>query len=390
MADRLVEKRGFASWGLKAFLVPYFVVVMAVGGLVGHSVGSLCVSTDVVAAAMDPRLRSWFVYGASAVGIMTGVLLGEMLWRIWMRLFRAAAAASAADRAVGAVGIALGVLLGSAICVPFAVAGRGSAQSVFGPLLVVGLLGLFGVLGLLFALSVREELVALLSRPARIALPEREEHDPEPESGLGARPKIMDTSVIIDGRIASVRETGFIEGPILVPAFVLAELQHIADSADSLRRRRGRRGLVMLNKMQKEFGDSVSILEDYGVDLPDTDEVDIRLVHLAKHLDGAVVTNDFNLSKVAQLHGVIVLSVNELASALKPVLVHGEELEVVIVKAGREPGQGVAYLEDGTMVVVEGAADRVGDEVVVRVTSTIQTVAGKMVFAALADGDGAT
>jgi len=388
MVDRLVEKRGLASWGLRAFLVPYFVVVAAAGGLLGHSVGSICVSTDVVSAAMDPRLRSWFVYGASAVGMMTGVLLGEMLWRIWIRLFRAATAASAADRAVGAVGIALGVLLGSAICVPFAIAGSNSAPSLFKPVLVVGLLGLFGVLGFLFALSVREELVALLSRPAHIVTPEREDADPLPGPGLGGRPKIMDTSVIIDGRIASIRETGFIEGPLLVPAFVLAELQHIADSADSLRRRRGRRGLVMLNKMQKDFGQSVSILEDYGVDLSDTDEVDIRLVHLAKHLDGAVVTNDFNLSKVAELHGVTVLSVNELASALKPVLLHGEELEVVIVKAGREPGQGVAYLEDGTMVVVEGAADRVGDEVVARVTSTIQTVAGKMVFAALAEGDG--
>jgi uncharacterized protein YacL len=194
--------------------------------------------------------------------------------------------------------------------------------------------------------------------------------------------KILDTNVIIDGRIADICRTGFIEGPIYVPGFVLEELQHIADSSDSLKRARGRRGLDILNAMQKEFPLIVRT-HDYklGGNGGYPDEVDTRLVRLAKALGGMIVTNDFNLNKVAALQGVTVLNVNELANALKPVVLPGEEMPVTIIKEGKEQNQGVAYLDDGTMIVVEDGRKHIGEHMEVVVTSVLQTVAGKMIFA---------
>lgn len=195
------------------------------------------------------------------------------------------------------------------------------------------------------------------------------------------KPKILDTNVIIDGRVADICRTGFVEGQIYIPSFVLEELQHIADSADSLRRARGRRGLDILNQMRKEL--ALVVTQDNSVDPSDSEEVDVKLVKLAKEVDGCIVTNDFNLNKVAELQGVPVLNINELANALKPVLLPGEEVTVSIIKEGKETGQGVAYLDDGTMVVVEGAKTHIGATVDAVVTSVLQTVAGKMIFANL-------
>ena len=207
------------------------------------------------------------------------------------------------------------------------------------------------------------------------------------DTGAGDRdfekPKLLDTNVIIDGRIADVCRTGFVEGKIYIPSFVLEELQHIADSSDSLRRARGRRGLDILNQMRKEL--DLAIRQSDPVDAANPEEVDIRLVHLAKEVDGCIVTNDFNLNKVAELHGVTVFNINELANALKPVVLPGEEMNVNIIKEGKEANQGVAYLDDGTMVVVEGARRHVGETVDAVVTSVLQTVAGKMIFANLKD-----
>lgn len=375
--------------GVLAFLVPYFLAAAGGGGLLGHQAGRLAASTDVVARALDPALEPWFIYGMAAIGVMTGVLVAEMLLQAFLRTLGRIVSAQPLDRAIGAAGLMLGVLIGSAICVPFAIASIGSQASVFRPLLIVGILGMAGIIGMLFALGLREELSQFLAtgRGVGAGVIEVAAQAEGTRAQPPIPPKILDTSVIIDGRIASVRETGFIEGELIIPSFVLSELQHIADSADPQRRKRGRRGLIMLNKMQKDFGDDVRVINETELDLSDTDEVDIRLVHTAKQMGGAVVTNDFSLSKVAELHGVQVLNVNELANALKPVLLHGEDLRISVVKVGREAGQGVGYLEDGTMVVIEGAADRVGDEVWASVTSMIQTVAGKMVFASLAEGE---
>ncbi len=196
--------------------------------------------------------------------------------------------------------------------------------------------------------------------------------------------KILDTSVIIDGRILDICKAGFLEGEIIIPAFVLDELRHIADSADPLRRNRGRRGLDMLNKLQNEVGCPVRIVQQ---DYNDVEEVDVKLLRLCREMGGAVLTNDYNLNKVAGVTGVQVLNINELAGALRPVVLPGEEMQVHLVREGKEPGQGVAYLDDGTMVVVENGRRRVGETLDVIVTTVLQTNAGRMIFSRLKSGE---
>lgn len=189
--------------------------------------------------------------------------------------------------------------------------------------------------------------------------------------------KILDTSVIIDGRIADIAETGFLDGTIVAPQFVLRELQLVADSADSLKRNRGRRGLDILQRLQKVPSLQIQIVED---DFPAVREVDLKLIELAKLYEGKIITNDFNLNKVAQLQGVAVLNINELANSLKPIVLPGETMRVFILKEGKEYNQGVAYLDDGTMVVVDNARKMIGKTIDISVTSVLQTTAGKMIF----------
>ena len=191
-------------------------------------------------------------------------------------------------------------------------------------------------------------------------------------------PKVLDTSVIIDGRIADICKTGFIEGPLVIPEFVLQELQHIADSSDSLKRNRGRRGLDILNKIQKELDIEVIIHEKK---FEDVKEVDAKLLKLTQLLKGKIITNDYNLNKVAEVQGIAVLNINELANAVKPVVLPGEEMVVQVIKDGKEVGQGLAYLDDGTMIVVEGGKKYIGETIDVLVTSVLQTSAGRMIFA---------
>ncbi len=192
--------------------------------------------------------------------------------------------------------------------------------------------------------------------------------------------KILDTSVIIDGRIADIADTGFLDGILVIPQFVLRELQLVADSSDSMKRNRGRRGLDVLQRIQKMPHANVQIVEE---DFPDVREVDLKLIELAKVYDGKIVTNDFNLNKVAQLRGVDVLNINELANALKPIVLPGETMRVFILKEGKEYNQGVAYLDDGTMVVVDNAKRMISKTIDVTVTSVLQTTAGKMIFGKL-------
>jgi uncharacterized protein YacL len=192
--------------------------------------------------------------------------------------------------------------------------------------------------------------------------------------------RVLDTSVIIDGRIADISDTGFLHGNLIVPRFVLDELQHIADSADSMKRSRGRRGLDVLNRMQRSAGVNIEIMDQ---DFPKLKGVDAKLVALAKKMNAKIVTNDFNLNKVAELQGIKILNVNELANALKPVVLPGETMTVKIIKEGKEPGQGVAYLDDGTMIIVDHAQKHQGANVEVLVTSVLQTTAGRMIFSEL-------
>src|SRR5207237_7579068 len=201
-------------------------------------------------------------------------------------------------------------------------------------------------------------------------------------AGPERRYRILDTSVIIDGRIADVCETGFVDGTLVIPQFVLKELQLVADSSDSLKRNRGRRGLDILQKVQKMSGVEVSISD---LDFPDVKEVDLKLIELARAMPGKIVTNDFNLNKVAQLRGVAVLNLNELANSLKPVVLPGEIMKVFILKEGKEYNQGVAYLDDGTMLVVDNARKMIGKTIGIVVTSVLQTTAGKMIFGRFID-----
>ena len=200
------------------------------------------------------------------------------------------------------------------------------------------------------------------------------------EARSNGAPRILDTSVIIDGRIADIADTGFLEGVLTVPRFVLDELQYIADSSDSMKRARGRRGLDILNRMQRSSGIVIDVVDH---DYPKIKGVDAKLVALGKEIKGKIITNDFNLNKVAELQGIKILNVNELANALKPVVLPGEMMTVKIIKEGKEPGQGVAYLDDGTMIVVDNAQKFQGMSVEALVTSVLQTTAGRMIFSEL-------
>lgn len=243
-----------------------------------------------------------------------------------------------------------------------------------GPLISFFLNIIMAVMGAEIAAKKRDDLMAMLFSIKKMGTAK----DKKTKSGVRMSPKILDTSVIIDGRIFDLCQTGFIEGSLIIPNFVLQELRHIADSSDSLKRNRGRRGLDILNKIQKELDMDVIISER---DFPDIAEVDSKLLKLAQVIDGKVITNDYNLNKVAEFQKVPVLNINELANAIKPVVLPGEEMKIQIIKDGKESGQGIAYLDDGTMIVVEGGKKFIGEIVDVIVTSVLQTAAGRMIFA---------
>ncbi len=235
---------------------------------------------------------------------------------------------------------------------------------------------LFGYLGFQVGLKKRHELLALMRSGKKKQVEDiSETTNEEPETSPY---KILDTSVIIDGRIADICQTGFVEGTLVIPQFVLEELQHIADSSDALKRNRGRRGLDILNRIQKELAIKV---EFYEGDFEDIQEVDSKLIKLAKVMQGVLVTNDFNLNKVCEFQNVPVLNINDLANAVKPVVIPGEEMHVLVIKDGKEQNQGVAYLDDGTMIVVEEGRNYIGKQIDVIVTSVLQTSAGRMIFA---------
>jgi uncharacterized protein YacL len=273
----------------------------------------------------------------------------------------------AADGLFGAFGMIFGLIVAFLIQQPISQLPFPVVNHVL-PFIVSGLLG---YLGFRVGYKKRDELISIFT------LGRQKDGKNKKEKEVFEH-KILDTSVIIDGRIADICKTGFLEGTLVIPSFVLEELQHIADSSDVLKRNRGRRGLDILNKIQKESNVKVLIYEG---DFEEVSEVDSKLVKLAKVLSGKVVTNDFNLNKVCELQGVSVLNINDLANAVKPVVLPGEEINVQVIKDGKEHGQGVAYLDDGTMIVIEGGREYIGDRIDVLVTSVLQTSAGRMIFA---------
>lgn len=268
----------------------------------------------------------------------------------------------------GTLGLLVGLVFATLIGVPIS-----RIHFIIGPILFI-LIDLIGALvGIKIFIKRKDDILNLLTSIKKNGI-----RDKKNKHNEKICPKILDTSVIIDGRIFDICQTGFVEGPLVIPGFVLNELRHISDSADGLKRNRGRRGLDILNKIQKELSIETQIYEE---DFPEIAEVDAKLLKLAQVLNGKVVTNDFNLNKVAEFQGVPVLNINELANAIKPVLLPGEEMKVVVMKDGKEASQGIAYLDDGTMIVVEGGRKFISEEIMVVVTSVLQTAAGRMIFA---------
>lgn len=271
------------------------------------------------------------------------------------------------DLLVLVAGGTVGALIGALLSIPL-----GSLPSPYGNVLpiVVSLLSIVGMLKVFY--DQRESLNHILPAVGKSPV--------HRSSGANDRRILVDTSVIIDGRIADIAKAGFVPGKLLVPRFVLAELQNIADSDDQMRRSRGRRGLEMLNAIQGTAGIDLEIIEE---EVPGVKEVDAKLVALAQRMDTNILTTDYNLNRVAQIEGVRVLNINELSNAIRPVVLPGEEMPVKIVQAGKERNQGVGYLPDGTMIVVENGDKLIGQEMNVEVTRVFQTVAGKMIFAVL-------
>ncbi len=341
------------------------------------------ISGNLIAQGLLPRVHLesgsrdalLFTAGLNVVGGLLGFLASLFSFRkivSWVNYFERV---TLVDKIVGAIGVTLGLVVALLVTVPFAeIPGFGLPIRIFAS--VVGV-----VLGVGFAMSARGQIVYVFPNLAK-SLPLG-----EATARARTKPKMLDTNIIIDGRIADVVESGFLEGALFIPDFILQELHHIADSSDNLRRARGRRGLDMLNALKNLEGVDVAIYEDYSDEEVSYEEVDTRLVKVAKARDAVVITNDYSVNEIAKLNGVPVLNINELANALKPVFLPGEELTVTVVKEGKEPEQGVGYLDDGTMIVVEGGADAIGQMVPVTVSSVLQTNAGKMIFADLPKDD---
>ena len=338
----------------------------ALGSVIGLAIASsgegLFRDNEYAGALLAAWVVAWIVVGFAILPYLTVVPTTWLIQRV--------EALSTAEFVTAVVGLLLGLLMG--LLLGFPLSGLAAPFGTWLPLGVSVFLGL-GMVGLTVAkrrdLLVAAEAVGLIRRPSAQGEHGLEHGDPR---------IVVDTSAIIDGRIADIVESGFIHGTLVIPRFVLDELQHIADSSDALRRNRGRRGLEILNRMQKEPETPVEIIED---DVPDVTEVDAKLVALARSRSRVILTNDFNLNRVAELQGVRVMNINSLANAVKPAVLPGEELRVRVIQEGKEAGQGVGFLDDGTMIVVEGGARHIDRDLDVTVTRVLQTVAGRMIFA---------
>lgn len=306
------------------------------------------------------------IFGA-IIGSFISPYLIKSLFMFTSTVEKSLSAMSTQDLIAGTLGLFLGLIIANLVGLAF-----GSVPYI-GPYVSVALSIILGYLGMHLVVSKKSELAGWLHLHAEGSFDKKKNKDHH--TG-----KLLDTNVIIDGRVADIYRSGFLEGPIIVPVFVLEELQKIADSSDILKRNRGRRGLDILNHMRKNSKDDVIIVTN---DFEDISEVDSKLVKLAREKNYKIVTNDYNLNKVAELQGVAVLNINDLAIAVKPAVIPGEQIFVQLVKSGKEEGQGVAYLEDGTMIVVENGSQCIGKEVPVIITSVLQTSAGKMIFAKL-------
>ena len=335
-------------------------------GMVALFVGGFYTGTILGKSAGDQPVLWAIIFGL--VGALMGLVVTPFLTTRPIRSIRARITqVSVRTMVAGLIGLIVGLIIAALVAFPFSM-----LPTPFSQLLpFVGVI-LFSYLGVTIMVMRQNDIMNLFGN--RFSLGEKETR----EAGIDGQVVLLDTSVIIDGRIADIARTGFISGPMLVPSFVLNELQHIADSSDGLRRQRGRRGLDILNRLQKDPSISFRISD---LDVEGIRAVDDKLVVLAKQLQSQILTNDYNLNRVAELQGVIVLNINELANAVKTVFLPGETLEVNVIQEGKEAGQGVGYLDDGTMVVVEDGKNYIDSQIPVTVTKVLQTAAGRMIFA---------
>jgi uncharacterized protein YacL len=305
-----------------------------------------------------------------ALGALVAVVLAGPIFRQVIELGSTLRRVPTLDKVAAGAGLVIGITITALLGFLLYPIVQTSAALFFLFLLLIGVVTVYLVSAAL--LSLKDELSFIM--PKLDASRRAEPH---------GRIKLLDTNVVIDGRIADIFRTGFVEGPVYIPDFILQELHDLADSQDSLKRNRSRRGLDVLQTMKNEFPSLVEIYDNYERPYLPSDGADVKLVKLAKQLDAAVVTNDFNLNKIASLQSVPVMNVNELANAMKPAVLPGEELMVNILREGKEPDQGVAYLDDGTMVVVENGRSAIGKTVTIVVSTVFQTAAGKMIFGAI-------
>ena len=358
---------------LRAIFVLLFTVLGIVLSRQGETVLALLlpnsVLTETILGITFMSLAAMLVGGifGAIIGSFISPYLIKSLFMFTSTVEKSLSAMSTQDLIAGTLGLFLGLIIANLVGLAF-----GSVPYI-GPYVSVALSIILGYLGMHLVVSKKSELAGWLHLHAEGSFDKKKNKD-------HYTGKLLDTNVIIDGRVADIYRSGFLEGPIIVPVFVLEELQKIADSSDILKRNRGRRGLDILNHMRKNSKDDVIIVTN---DFEDISEVDSKLVKLAREKNYKIVTNDYNLNKVAELQGVAVLNINDLAIAVKPAVIPGEQIFVQLVKSGKEEGQGVAYLEDGTMIVVENGSQCIGKEVPVIITSVLQTSAGKMIFAKL-------
>lgn len=371
------------------------VIIGMIGAAIGVSVAVILTTFGII-----PEANKAMTLGGLIAGGLVGFFLFfalsewilESLRRLFDNVFNSIQSVPLSQIVLRTIGLVVGFLIASLVSSPVLQLSISRLGNVIGVLIAIVLYILLGFFGMRLTSFYHDDIMRAvgqlrgavergegkLSKVEREATREKKKAEKARAAGtVRAVPKILDTSVIIDGRIFEVLETGFLEGPLVVSHYVLEELQHISDSADPLKRERGRRGLDQIHEWQKQ--------KDIAVEVDNTiidkaTEVDMQLLLLTKERDGFLVTNDYNLNKVATVQGVRVLNVNALANALRPVVIPGERLEVDIIKEGKEPGQGLGYLEDGTMIVVENGADAIGAHADTVVTSVLQTAAGKMIF----------
>ena len=347
----------------KRILKTIFIVV---GAVIGYWVYSKFYFIPDLYIYYNTLFKILAIIGGGTVGFLFSLLFNTKIQCLFSEIICRLQKVPTQNFAAATIGLIVGLIIANLLAYSL------SFIPIIGSYLPIILSVIMGALGINIGINKKDEIVNFFGYFKNINKVRKKEN-----IAYFVHPKILDTSVIIDGRILDICQTEFLEGELIIPRFVLSELQHIADSSDSLKRNRGRRGLDVLNKMTKIKKNRVKIV---GKDYNEPKEVDAKIIRLAKDIKAKVITNDYNLNKVAQLEGIPVLNINDLSNALKAVILPGEEMNTQIIKEGKEPEQGIAYLDDGTMIVVEDGHKYIGKKVNILVTSILQTPAGRMIF----------